>query len=68
MEFLYFRQDINKAGKKNACLHPNCWNSPAGFSNFCGVHLKMAREKGSQVLAVISDKVGDWQKFVIRIS
>lgn len=28
----------------------------------------MAREKGSQVLAVISDKVGDWQKFVIRIS
>jgi hypothetical protein len=47
MEYLYFRQDINKAGKKNACLHPNCWNSPAGFSNFCGVHLKMAREKGS---------------------
>lgn len=68
MEYLYFRQDINKAGKKNACIHQNCWNAPAGFSNYCVVHLKMARERGTQALAAISERVSDWQKFITRIS
>jgi EF-hand domain pair len=47
MEYLYFRQDIDKAPRKTSCKHAHCWNMPSGLSEYCGVHLKMMKEKAT---------------------
>lgn len=46
MEFLYFRQDNPKVPKASNCKHEKCWNPPVGCSDYCGVHLKIFKEKG----------------------
>ncbi len=67
-EHLYFRQDIIKPPKKTSCQHFNCWHNPAGFSDYCALHLKMFKEKALKILAHITEKIGNkWQEFITRV-
>lgn len=70
MEFLYFRQDIDKAPRKTTCKHKECWSSPSGYSDYCMVHVKIFKEKGTALLSKIASNVGgsNWSSFISRIT
>jgi hypothetical protein len=67
MEFLYFRQDNPKAPRQSTCKHDKCWSTPVGFSDYCSIHVKMFKEKGTQLLSKLIERVKDWKFFIKKI-
>ena len=47
----------------------NCWNNLSGYSDYCLVHLKMFKEKGTEILLKITSKIGkNWTSFIQRVT
>jgi len=68
-EQLYFRQEIEKGIRGSTCKQPQCWVARAGYSDYCSLHVKMFKEKGTQLLVALTEKLGKaWPQFIHRIT
>ena len=49
-EELYFRQDVKRVPKPIICQYYGCPSAPAGTKDFCSMHLKTFKERGTKFI------------------
>lgn len=66
-ESLYFRQDKSRVSKIISCKQGNCWTNCLGQSEYCQVHIKMFKEKGTQICNDLPLRVKRWPAFMYKL-